>query len=93
MTANFHSETELRRLIGFEIRLEGQACQIVEVLIDGPALVVECVAGNGRIQANQFGDGNRRVHRHHTVPVYSAIGENQLHPLFEQIWQAFNAAQ
>lgn len=90
MTSTPPSIAQLRRLIGQTVTLENQSCQIVEVLEDGPALVVECVEGGGRIQANQFGDGNRRVHQHHTVPIFSSVGEQQLHPIFEQIWQALN---
>lgn len=86
--ADLHPDTaQLRQLIGRQLSLEGKTCQVIEVLEDGPSLVVECTEGDTRIQGNQFGDGARRVQQHHTVPVYSSIDREQLHPVFAQIWQ------
>lgn len=68
----------LRRHIGRTVRHMGMACRVVEVLDDGPALVLQ--GADAVIQANRFGDAHRRVPHTYTVPVRDAHGDP--HPDF-----------
>lgn len=71
----------LRACIGQELDFEGHHCRIIEILEDGPALVLACESAAAVIQPNQYGDANRRVTRTRTVPVLSA-DHCQFHPEF-----------
>lgn len=71
----------LRALIGSEVICDGEPCVIVEVLDDGPMLVLSCLSGTTVVQANQHGEATRRVPRTRTLPVYSAENGG-LHPAF-----------
>jgi hypothetical protein len=64
----------LRTCIGRELEFDGQHCRIIELLEDGPALVLACDTSKAVIQANQYGDATRRVDQTRTVPVFSADG-------------------
>lgn len=81
---------KLRNLIGQRCDFQGHACRVVEVLKDGPALVLECSEDNQTIQPNQFGDASRRVARTHTLPVFNEGEAGQLHPDFERLWSVLN---
>ncbi len=50
----------LRKLIGGRVRYLGQIYQIVEILEDGPTLILQNDTGN-TIQADQMGEAHRRV--------------------------------
>lgn len=65
----------LRNCIGHELVFEGQRCRIIELLEDGPALVLACDTQTTEIQANQYGDATRRVDQTRTVPVLNAEGD------------------
>lgn len=71
----------LRACIGREVICDGERCTIVEVLEDGPMLVLSCLSGITVVQANQHGEATRRVPRTRTLPVYSA-DDGLLHPAF-----------
>ena len=71
---------QLRNMIGIKVYHQGIACHIVEVLEDGPSLVLKCLDEN-HIQANQFGDPSRRVAETFIVPVLSADGTT-IHPAY-----------
>lgn len=64
----------LRACIGRELDFEGHHCRVIEVLEDGPALVLSCETAAAVIQPNQHGDATRRVPRTRTVPVMNAEG-------------------
>ena len=66
---------QLRTCIGKELEFEGQHCRIIELLEDGPALVLACATSTAVIQPNQYGDATRRVDQTRTVKVLSADGE------------------
>ena len=70
----------LRGMIGACVCYRGADCFVMEVLEDGPALVLQD-AKQTDIQDNKFGDPHRRVARTYTVPVVEADGE-RLHPEF-----------
>ncbi len=71
----------LRRLLGIEVEYLGRRCRIVEVLEEGPQLVVQCLDQRA-IQANQYGDASRRVPETHALPV-SELDADFLERLFE----------
>lgn len=73
----------LRNYIGRTVYHNGRICQLVEVLEDRPALVL-IHADEHAIQANQFGDANRRAPTTVTVPVFERDGATP-HPLFTQL--------
>ncbi len=71
---------QLRGMIGVRVTHEGMRCVVIEVLEDGPSLVLQQV-GESVIQPNQFGDPQRRVPATCTVPVLTA-DRTALHPAF-----------
>jgi len=71
---------QLRSMIGVQVQHEGEHCEVVEVLEDGPALILASIGGN-TIQSDQFGNPSRRVPQTYTVPVLAPDGSG-LHPAF-----------
>jgi hypothetical protein len=69
----------LQALIGREAIVDGVHCQVIEILEAGPRVVV-CEVARSEIQANQYGDPQRRVPRTHTLPLRSAVHDD-LHPV------------
>lgn len=74
----------LQQYIGCEITYKGKRCQLVEILDDGPSLVLMCLQPGTAIQSNQHGGANRRVNETHTVPCLSEIHDD-LHPVLKAI--------
>ncbi len=72
---------QLRGMIGLEVRHQGKCCIVIEVLEDGPSLVLQSCEDPSTIQANQFGDANRRVPQTKTIPVLTP-DQTELHALF-----------
>ncbi|MEJ2346955.1 MAG: hypothetical protein P8076_12410 [Gammaproteobacteria bacterium] len=71
---------QLRGMIGLHVRHEGMICRVIEVLEDGPSIVL-MDARRDMIQTNQFGNPGRRVPETYTVPVLTAE-RSALHPRF-----------
>ena len=71
---------QLRNMIGVEVWHEGTRCEVLEVLEDGPSLILVNADG-ATIQTDQFGNPSRRVPQTHAVPVLSNDG-TALHPAF-----------
>ncbi|NIP71661.1 MAG: hypothetical protein GWO16_00880 [Gammaproteobacteria bacterium] len=71
---------QLRRMIGSRVRHQGLVCEIIEILEDGPSLVLSC-GENPVIQSDQYGNPTRRGPRISTVPVTDADGRG-MHPSF-----------
>jgi hypothetical protein len=75
---------DLRHIIGKQLNYKGHSCEIIEVLEDGPQLVLrnldynpiadEANDGRNPIQPNQFGEAHRRTPETFTVP---ALDKNQ----------------
>ncbi len=61
---------KLRELIGTKVHYNGRACQIIEVLEDGPALVLQHSETATQIQADQHGEAHRKVPTITTIPVF-----------------------
>lgn len=70
-------------MIGLRVQHDGILCQVIEVLEDGPSVVLMDVRRD-TIQANQFGGPGRWVPETYTVPVLTA-DRSALHPAFLQL--------
>jgi hypothetical protein len=62
---------QLRGMIGLEVRYRGLSFTVIEVLEDGPSLVLLDRAAGLDIQPSLLGVANRRVAQAETVPVLS----------------------
>lgn len=60
---------QLRNLIGRRARYQGILCTIIEVLEDGPVLVLEACHKLTTIQADQMGEAHRRVPHTISIPL------------------------
>lgn len=72
---------QLRGMIGLSVRHEGGLYRVIEVLEDGPSLVLQSGRRDSTLQSNQFGDPHRWVPATETVPVLTAE-RDALHPTF-----------
>ena len=70
---------QIERLLGRQIIYEGTPCQIIEILSEGPWLVLQDCQPQRVIQADQFGDARRWVPRTVTVALYN-IRRDGLNP-------------
>ena len=73
-TDPFSDPARLRALIGLELDWEGHRWQVIEILPDGPSVVLQATDGAREIQANQHGEAARRVPRCREVPARDADG-------------------
>jgi hypothetical protein len=69
----------LRDLIGLKVRHQGSQWEIIEVLEDGPTLVLRDCERHTVIQADQHGEAHRRVPTTTTIPLFDRDG-NALNP-------------
>jgi len=69
----------LRELIGLKVRHQGSQWEIIEILEDGPALVLRDCEMHTVIQADQHGEAHRRVPSTTTIPLFDQDG-NDLNP-------------
>lgn len=63
------SREQLNALVGRRVQYLGMTCQVIEALLDGPALVLLRCGGETTIQSNQFGEAWRRAPETYVVPV------------------------
>lgn len=66
----------LRASIGRQTAIKGRHCQLVEILEDGPEVVLQCIEKRSVIQPDQYGEAHRRVPEIITVPVFDADGDS-----------------
>ena len=71
---------ELRQLIGVRVRYLEDLWQVIEVLDDGPTLVLESLQRRV-VQRNQYGEGHRRVPHRLSIPVLAG-DQQRLNPEF-----------
>ena len=64
-------KTCLQRMIGARARYQDETYQVIEVLEDGPAIVLQQLGDHTTIQADQHGDAHRRVAR--TLTLHLAV--------------------
>lgn len=74
---------ELRMLIGRGVQWHGVRCEVVEVLDDGPALVLRSEDAARHIQGDRHGEAVRRAPDTFEVPVLDDAGN--AHPDFVQL--------
>lgn len=70
----------LHGLMGRGLVYDGVPCRLIEVLSDGPTLVLMREDARGLIQPNQFGEARRRVPQTYHIPLRSQVA-NDLHPV------------
>ena len=70
---------QLRGMIGAQLYYNNKACQVIEVLEDGPSIVLQYFEDG--IQKNQHGDAHRRVPETICISVLSK-DKKQLSELF-----------
>lgn len=75
---------QLRCLIGSPVHYEGTRCEVIEVLEDGPALILQYADEHMVIQADQHGEAHRRVPTTLTVPILSP-DRGSYHPAFLEL--------
>lgn len=74
---------ELRLLIGRHVQWHGVRCEVVEVLDDGPALVLRSEDADRQIHGDRHGEAVRRAPDTFEVPVLDGAGN--AHPDFLQL--------
>lgn len=62
---------QLRSMIGLQVMYNHVTCRIVEILEDGPTLVLEDLELRRKIQPDQHGEAHRIVPKTYTVAVLS----------------------
>lgn len=75
---------ELRTTIGSVVDYKGHRCEIIEILEDGPYLVLRCIEDDNIIQPNQFGEAHRRAPETLTVPVFNK-GTSDFNPFIARL--------
>ena len=65
---------QLRDLIGLKVKHQGSQWEIIEVLEDGPSLVLRDCEMHTVIQADQHGEAHRRVPSTTTIPLFDRDG-------------------
>jgi len=75
---------QLRGMIGSPVCYQGITCWVIEVLEDGPILVLADGEFNTDIQDDQYGNPHRQVSRTYTVQVLTDNGDD-LHPEFLEL--------
>lgn len=71
--------TKLRALTGQCVTLHGESFQVIEILSEGPTVVLQSLAHDTVIQANAQGEASRRVPKIVEVSAWLG-GENLLDP-------------
>lgn len=75
---------ELHRMIGLRVRYRGRAYTVLEILDDGPAIVIQADNAGLEIQPDTYGYARRQVCETLTIPTLAADG-TELHPDFLEI--------
>ncbi len=76
MTNKLINTTNLRKLIGQKVEHNGQQCQVIEVLEDGPALILKILDRQSNIKADAHGEAHRKVPTTITLPVFDGDGDS-----------------
>lgn len=71
---------QLRGMIGIKVAHQGIPCKVVEILEDGPSLVLLSI-DESHIQSDQYGNPLRKVPQTFTVPVINS-SDNEIHPAY-----------
>lgn len=60
---------QMRDMIGLQVRYHEVYCRVVEILEDGPTLVLEDLEQHISIQPDQHGEAHRKVPKIYTISV------------------------
>lgn len=74
---------ELKLLLGKQINYKGTDCEVIDVLEDDPALVLQSLAHDNKIQPDQYGEAHRRAPETFTVSIYGR--DNQIKPVITRL--------
>ena len=74
---------KLRNLIGKKVDHHGVTCEIIEILEDGPMLILRDCELHPIIQADQHGEAHRRVPTTRTIPIYCHDKQDFTHHFLE----------
>ena len=77
------SLSQLRQLIGARVRYLEELWKIIEILDDGPILILESLERRV-VQQNQYGEGHRRVPHRVSIPVFNP-DKQSLNPDFRAL--------
>ncbi|MFQ5469398.1 MAG: hypothetical protein ACE5EH_03730 [Gammaproteobacteria bacterium] len=75
MTGNLSDFHTLKKLLGTHVKYHGLKYEVIEVLDDGPMLVLQDAEMHTSIQPDQHGEAHRRVPQVITVPIHSSESE------------------
>lgn len=75
--------SQLRGLIGTQVRFSDMNWEVIEIIEHGPELVLQSLSTDSdrHIQSNQYGDAHRKVPRTLSIPVIDPISGG-FHALF-----------
>jgi len=65
------TKEQIRSMIGLQVKHHQVYCRVVEILEDGPAIILEDMEQHSSIQADQHGEAHRRVPQTYTIEVLS----------------------
>ncbi|NJN47189.1 MAG: hypothetical protein HC808_12690 [Candidatus Competibacteraceae bacterium] len=74
----------LRRLLGQTLTYQGAEHQVIDILDEGPAVVLQKYSARKTIQANQHGEAHRWVPQTVTVAVLN-VRRDALNPLLPEL--------
>jgi len=60
---------QMRDMIGMQVRYHEVYCRVVEILEDGPAIILEDLEQHISIQPDQHGEAHRKVPKTYTITV------------------------
>lgn len=81
----------LKNLIGRSAVIEGKNLEVVEVLQDGPQIILKQTDVKTEILDNQYGEANSMTYRTWSIPLRSSI-DNDLHPIIKDLLTEEEAA-
>ena len=62
---------QMRSMIGLRVKYHDVYCQVVEIIEDGPSIVLENLERHTSIQADQHGEAHRKVPKTYTITILS----------------------
>lgn len=74
----------MRGFIGKQVEYANSSCEIIEVLEDIPALVLQSLEPHNHIQINGMGQAHRRTPKTYTITIYDTE-QNALTPQFKAL--------
>lgn len=62
---------QMRSMIGLRVKYHEVYCQVIEIIEDGPSIVLEDLEMHISIQADQHGEAHRKVPKNYTITILS----------------------